>query len=213
MFFRMSIGKAVRSALGPVAPLAAGAYRRVFVDVRKVAACVPPIDGLLLDVGGGDGAILNSLLDLQPALRVTAVDIAPAIGQLIRKDLRARVDLRPATSVRQYIEQRGESPRAVLVSDVMHHVRPIDRVGLVRDLLDSFGDNRPVLIVKDIVPQGFRSAFAFWADRNISGDKAVSAISPTELVDLVRSVRPDLTVESTPLLDIDYPNYLVVLRG
>lgn len=185
----------------------------MFVDVRKVAACVPPVDGLLLDVGGGDGAILNSLLDRQPALRVTAVDIAPAIGQSIRKDLRSRVDLRPATSVRQYIQQGGEPPRAVLVSDVMHHVQPVDRGDLIRDLLECFGDNPPVLVVKDVVPQGIRSAFAFWADRNISGDKAVSPIGPTALVDLVRSVRPDLSVESTPLLDIDYPNYLVVLRG
>jgi hypothetical protein len=213
MFFRMSIGKAVRGALGPVAPLAARVYRGVFVDIRKVAACVPPVDGLLLDVGGGDGAILNPLLDLQPALRVTAVDIAPSIGQFIRKDLRPRVDLRPATSVRQYIQQGGESPRAVLVSDVMHHVQPVDRVDLIRDLFDCFGDNPPVLVVKDIVPHGFRSAFAFWADRNISGDKEASAIGPMELVDLVRSVRPNLSVESTPLLNIDYPNYLLVLRG
>jgi 2-polyprenyl-3-methyl-5-hydroxy-6-metoxy-1,4-benzoquinol methylase len=194
-------------------PVAGAVYRRVFVDIRKVAASVPvmPQGALVLDVGGGDGAILNPLLDLQPSLRVIAVDIAPEIGQFIRPDLRDRVDLQPATSVRDYIDAGGEAPSAVLISDVFHHVPPPQRNQLVTDLFDVFGDRPPCIVVKDIVPQGARSWLAFWADRNISGDRQVSAISPAELVSLFASVRTDVRVESRALVAFDYPNYCLVI--
>jgi hypothetical protein len=184
----------------------------VFVDVKKVAAHFPPLpqDSLLLDVGGGDGAILNPLLDRQPTLRVTAVDIADSIGLAIRPDLRPRVDVRPSTSVRDYIDGGGEAPTAVFLSDVFHHVPPKQRAELVRDVIDAFGSRAPVVIVKDIVPQGFRSALAFWADRNISGDRAVRPIGPMELTGLFRNARLELEPRATGLVDVDYPNYMLV---
>jgi hypothetical protein len=101
----------------------------------------------------------------------------------------------------------------VFLSDVFHHVPPAQRAELIRDVLDVFGPHTPVVVVKDIVPQGARSALAFWADRNISGDRAVQAISPAELARLMREADPRLTAEPTNLLDEDYPNYLVVFRG
>ena len=202
MLRQMSIGSVARRALGPAFPIAGAAYRRVFVDVKKVAGCVPtlPEGSLLLDIGGGDGAILNPLLDLQPTLRVTAVDIAPVIGQWVRPDLRDRVELRPATSVRDYIDGGGEAPAAVFLSDVFHHVPPPNRAELARDIMDVFRDRPPVVIVKDIVPTGARSRLAFWADRNISGDRAVTPISPGQLTTLLQSVAPNLGVQSTALL-------------
>ena len=51
---------------------------------------------------------------------------------------------------------------------------------------------------------------AFWADRNISGDRGVQAIAPAECVDLVRSVWPDAQVATTALADRDFPNYCLV---
>ncbi|MCW2681159.1 MAG: hypothetical protein JWM62_2560 [Frankiales bacterium] len=210
----MSIGTAARRTLGPLFPLAGRAYRRVFVDVRKVAAAVPelPHGAVLLDVGGGDGEILNHLLDRQPGLRIVALDLAAVIGTALRPDLRPRVDLRPGTSVRAYLDAGGEAADAVLLSDVFHHVPPVDREQLVRDVLDAFGGNPPLLVVKDIVPAGVRSGLAFWADRNISGDRGVQAIGPAELTDLVCGVRPDLVVSPTGLLDVDAPNYCLVFR-
>ena len=73
----------------------------------------------------------------------------------------------------------------VLLSDVFHHVPIEHREQLVRDVLESFRGKPPILVVKDIVPAGLRSWLAFWADRNISGDRGVSAISPAELNTLV----------------------------
>ena len=101
----------------------------------------------------------------------------------------------------------------VFMSDVLHHVPPEDRVQLIRDALESFGGKPPLLVVKDIVPEGFRSWLAFWADRNISGDRGVTPISPAALVDLVQEVRPDLVVSATNLIELDFPNYCLVFRG
>jgi hypothetical protein len=182
------------------------------MDVRKVAQTIPvlPDGALLLDVGGGDGAILNPLLDLQPRLRITSVDIAPTIGQLVRPDLRERITFHPGKSVRQYIDEGGEAPTAVFISDVFHHVRPQLREDLIRDLLDVFGSEPPFIMVKDLVPQGARSRLAFWADRNISGDREVSAISPAELTNLIRGVDPSLSVRATGLVNLDFPSYLLI---
>ncbi len=208
----MSLGSLARATLGPLFPVVGAAYRRLFVDVAKVAAALPVFESPLLDVGGGDGAVLNPLLDRQPWLRVTAVDLAPVIGQSIRADLRPRVDLRAGTSVREYIASGGSPPGAALLSDVLHHVRPEDRLQLVRDVLEAFQDRPPVIAVKEIVPQGVRSACAFWADRNISGDRGVTALSPSELLDLMHAADGRLRSTVTPLLDVDRPNYCVVFH-
>ena len=209
----MTIGNRARALLGPAFPVAGNAYRRVFVDVRKVAAAIPDLgpDAVLLDVGGGDGAILNALLDRQPTLRVVAVDLADPIGTMLRPDLAPRVrTLRAGTSVAQLHEREPKAYRAALLSDVLHHVPEFDRPALIRDVLTALGDGDRTLIVKDLIPQGARSALAFWADRFISGDRGVAAVSPSACVDLVRGVWPEAQVTQTRLADEDYPNYCLV---
>jgi 2-polyprenyl-6-hydroxyphenyl methylase/3-demethylubiquinone-9 3-methyltransferase len=210
----MSVGQLARRVLGPAFPVAGSAYRRVFVDVRKVASCIPRLDGgsTLLDIGIGDGSITNPLLDWQPDLRVIGVDLAAGIGSYLRPDLRDRVELHPETSVAELVADGPLDIAAAFMADVLHHVPPPERAGLLKDVLAAFGDRPRVLVVKDIVPQGVRSAAAFWADRNISGDRDVAAIGPAETVALVRSVWPGCTVETTALQEIDYPNYCLVFR-
>lgn len=218
---RVSVGGQVRALLGPVFPIAGNAYRRVFVDVRKVAAAIPDLgpDAVLLDVGGGDGAILNPLLDRQPTLRVVAVDLAEQVGSMVRPDLRDRVTMHSGTSVAELTAaRRGAAEQgarqapftAALLSDVLHHVPPGERRQLIVDVLHALGAGPRTLIVKDLVPQGARSALAFWADRNISGDRDVEAIAPGACVELVRSVWPGAQVATTGLADVDYPNYCLV---
>lgn len=208
----MSVGRAVRDLMGPAFPLAGRVYRRVFVDVRKVADHVPELgqDALLLDVGTGDGEILNHVLDRQPTVRVVALDTITDVGGWLRPDLAHRVSLRPGTLVADYVRDDGPPVDAALLSDVVHHVPQESRPQLFRDVLAAFGDHPPVVIVKDIIPFGARSAFAFWADRNITGDKGVRAVGPAELVDIVRSVWPEARVRSTGLERVDNPNYCLV---
>jgi hypothetical protein len=209
----MSAGTAARRLLGPLFPVAGAVYRRVFENIDKVASAVPslPHGSLLLDVGGGDGALLNPLLRLQPTLRATLVDIAPIVGGFLRADVRGRVELRPGTSVRDYIDSGGEAPAAVLMADVFHHLAPSIRLDVIRDVCDVFGENPLLVIVKDVQPTGLRARTAFWADRYVSGDRGVTPIELAEVVDLFRSIRPDIVASPTTLLAHDHPNYCVVL--
>lgn len=211
----MPVGATARRVLGPAFPAIGAAYRRVFVDVRKVAAAIPNLgpEAILLDVGGGDGAILNHLLDIQPALRVVAVDLAGDIGQMIRADLADRVELRPQTSVADWVAEDHPAVTAAFLSDVLHHVPRDQHEGLVADIVAAFRGRPVTLIIKDIIPAGTRSKAAFLADWYISGDRAARPISPVELVDLVGRVLPGATVEVTGLSRVDYPNYCLVFRG
>ena len=210
----MSVGQVARRALGPAFPIAGSAYRRVFVDVRKVASCIPVLPGgsTMLDVGIGDGSITNPLLDLQPDLRIVGVDLAQDIGSSLRDDLRDRVELHPATSVAGLVAAGAREFSAAFMADVLHHVPPSARQELVADVLSAFGDGPRTLIIKELVPQGVRSRVAFWADRNISRDPCVEPIGPAATVTLVRSVWAASTVEVTELQHVDFPNYCLVFR-
>jgi hypothetical protein len=208
----MSVGQVARRALGPAFPVAGAAYRRIFVDVRKVAECIPALPGgsVLLDVGIGDGSITNHLLDLQPDLRVIGVDLAPSIGSFIREDLRDRVELHPATSVAEIVAAGLPEISAASMADVLHHVPPDARPGLVTDILSAFGDRPKTLIVKDMLPHGPRAVAAFWADRHISQDDCVEPLGPAAVVSLVRSVWAESKVAVTDLQRVDYPNFCLV---
>lgn len=210
----MSAGTLARSALGPLFPLVGSAYRRAFVDIGKVAQVVPrlPDGALLLEVGAGDGAVLDRILARQPALRAVALDLAPDICGWVQPERLSRVTVRSATSVREYAAQ-GESPDAVLLADVFHHVPPPERAQLVREVLAVFGDKPPLVVVKDVDLGGLRSRAAFWADRYISGDRGVVPMPPGPLTEMMLAADPGLQVETTTLYDVDRPNYCLIFRG
>jgi hypothetical protein len=210
----MSIGAFARRALGPLFPMAGAFYRALFENVERVSEALPtvPPGGLLLDVGGGDGALLNPILEEQRTIRAVLIDVAPTVGGFVGADVRARVELRPSTSVRDYIDSGGERPAVVLVADVFHHVDPSLRLPLIRDLFDLF-DDKPMIAVKDVEPKGLRARLGFAADRYISGDRNVNPIRQADLIDLFREVRPDIRCETTALSDEDPPNYCLVFSA
>ena len=81
----MAIGPTIRRLLPAKAELvAARLYRRIFVDLKKVAMTLAGSlqrDARLLDIGGGDGDLLNHLLSARSDIRVDMVDIAGTIGR------------------------------------------------------------------------------------------------------------------------------------
>lgn len=204
----VSLGTVARRVLGPAFPVVGTAYRRLFVNVDDVARAIPqlPDGGLLLDVGGGDGSMLNPILARQPTIRATLIDVAPTVGAFLKPANNERVTLSPATSVRDYINAGGEPPSLVLLADVFHHVPPADRRGLIRDLFDVFGDTAPLIAVKDVEPHGLRAAAGFWADNHISGEPTWP-IGQDDLFALFREANPDVGEDRTCLYAKDRPNY------
>jgi trans-aconitate methyltransferase len=189
------------------------AYRAFFVDLAQVAASFPPLPryARVLEVGGGDGQLLNALLARFPDAHATMIDIAPELGGALAPALLARVDLLPNTSVREYAARGRPQPDVITVCDVVHHIPPEHRVRFFADLRELIGPTT-MLVVKDIRPGTPRAYLSYLADRYISGDRNTSLLDEAALEALVKSAIPGLAAERTPLYDRDAPNYAIVFR-
>ncbi len=211
----MSLGALARRVLGPrFFRAAANAYRAVFTNIDALATALSeqiPRDAFVVDVGGGDGAPIGALLRRRPDLSALMLDLAPAIGVAIDEGVRARVVLRPGTDVRAYLDAGGRHPDAVVVSDVLHHVDPSVREAFFTDLRDLMAPGT-IGIIKDVEPKGMRAALSVFADKYVSGDRNVSAVSRELLRRYVDEWLGDVDVWETPLYGVDAPNYAIAIR-
>lgn len=210
----MSLGSVARTILGDrYFPIVGRWYRGLFVDLTKVAASFPPVPpgATILDIGGGDGELINELLDLYPDSTVTMVDPSPRLGSALRQDLREMVVLKPSTTVHEYATT-GKAPDFILVSDVLHHVPVEARAGFFADIRGLLGGKHATLIIKDLEPGYMRTHLGFLSDRIVSGDRNVNMISQRAATMLVTESFPGATVESTNLFSVDAPNYALVFH-
>jgi hypothetical protein len=209
----MTIGQIARRVLGDRwFPVAGAWYRALAVDLEKVASEMPiPRAGeVILDVGGGDGALLDRYLARHSTAKATMVDLNATIGISLSASSRQRVELLPGTSILQYAQLGRPVPSLVLVSDVIHHVPQSDRLRFFGDIKDLLAGNRARLVVKDVQPGSLRAAWCWASDRFISGDRNVKLIGVAEMVQLVRCAFPGAAYEETPLIHCDSPNYCLV---
>jgi len=193
-------------------PIFGSWYRAVFVDLEKVVDSLPPLNPQtrVLDIGGGDGEMINILLARHPDLDITMIDRNPRLGLFLTPESRKRVRLMPSTSLRDYAATQHEAPDLVMVSDVIHHVPVDSRAAFFADLRLVVADRPTTLVVKDVEPGSFRSHLSLWADRYISGDRQVRLIGRDELTALVKQAFPAARVRSTKLFDVDRPNYSLI---
>ncbi|MGH7745799.1 MAG: class I SAM-dependent methyltransferase [Candidatus Dormibacteria bacterium] len=226
---RTEIGEAgvFRMALGPIARRVLGKrlfhrisphYRRIFVDLSEVARTLDdhiPVGAHVLDVGGGDGACLNALLERRTDLSATLIDLSPTIGDSLAIDIRLRVKLLPKTSMRRFLADPERSRfQVVLISDVLHHVPSSDRAEFFSDLHHLIDSASPaILVVKDVETFGLRANWSFLADRYISGDRNVRLLSRQEVIGHVQTHCDARTVVETALYETDAPNYSLVFAA
>jgi 2-polyprenyl-3-methyl-5-hydroxy-6-metoxy-1,4-benzoquinol methylase len=206
----VSLGRIARKVLGDRwFPAVGELYRSLFVDLDLAVEMMPspPRGALVLDVGGGDGALLGRYLRRFPDARAAMLDLCPRIGIGLPPECRERVQLFPSTSLAAYAAQDRPKPDVLLVCDVVHHVPRADRARFFLDLRDLLRGHPAALVVKDIEPGTARATAAFLADRYISGDRSVSPAPSEEVVALVRSAFPDASSRATQLLTFDSPNY------
>ena len=202
----MSLGSAIRGVLGRELSHRVGHYYRAFfVDLEKVAqalsASIPP-DARVLDVGGGDGYVVDLLLTKRPDIRVTMTDIAPEIGSFIRAANRDRVTLMPGTDVGT-VEGRFD---VITVADVVHHVPAVHRPAFFDTLsVVAHRTGAKTVLVKDIEPGNLRALLSLWGDLYITCDKGVSLVE-SEAVGIPGFERAETTMP-------DFPNYCVTFAA
>ena len=205
----MSLGQMARGILGPrFFPVVGRGYRAMFVDLQRVCSTLPtlPAGSHLLDVGGGDGALLNYLLRRFEHLSVTMIDIDQKIGWSVEPSLRNRIEILTETTLRQYKAIKNRPVNFVLLCDVMHHIPILEREAFFSELRDVM-DPHTSLIIKEVEPGSFRSQLSYLADRYLSGDKHVTLVSRKDLLTLVLRFFPTHQVLETALFESDRPNY------
>jgi 2-polyprenyl-3-methyl-5-hydroxy-6-metoxy-1,4-benzoquinol methylase len=209
----MTVGQTARRLLGPRGfSCASRIYRRVFVDLSKVAAAIGPLESgaRVLDIGGGDGHLVNRLLELNPGVRVSMIDIASSVGNQVSDTYRDRVAVFPGVSVAEYARQRPIPPDVILVSDVLHHIPSAERRSFFEDIRDLMAGQTCRLILKDMEPGHLRTYLSGLADRYVSGDKRVQFPSRRAVTDLVQAVFPGARCSETDLFCRDRPNYCLI---
>ncbi len=209
----MTVGSFVRRLLGErLFAAVSTVYRGFFINFDRVVSHFPEMGRgtTIVDVGGGDGAIHNTLLPEHPDARATIVDIAPSIGTFLEPDVRDRVTLVAGTTLDEYATQTVERPDWVLISDVIHHIPVDERTTFVRSVCSFIGDSDCTVIIKDVQPGGFRARLAWFADRYISGDRNVSFLTANDMETLVSAELPGFSSRHTGLLEDDGLNYCLI---
>ena len=211
----MPLGRAIRTVLGERGSRVAGrAYRAIFADMDKVAEAIAaqiPAGAHVLDVGGGDGALVDLLLRLRPDIRVTTIDVAPVVGQWIDAAHAARVERLPATPLAAYLASGRPLPDVLLLTDVMHHVPVAQRESFLASIGELMRRARSAkVIVKDVEPGHFRARLGILSDRYVTGDRGVSLVSRSDLVAAMKRAVGDVRWSETGLFASDRPNYALV---
>jgi 2-polyprenyl-6-hydroxyphenyl methylase/3-demethylubiquinone-9 3-methyltransferase len=165
----------------------AALYRAFFFDLedyKRQLRAWAPAPTRILEVGCGEGAVTEVLVDLHSGAQITAIDITPSVGRLYRGPC-DRVDFRQVTVQEVARELPGQFD-LVIISDVIHHVPEAIR----SELLDAVRRSlRPggALILKDWEP---RRTLIHWicraCDRWLTGDR-VSHLTPEQMRALLSS--------------------------
>lgn len=211
----MKVGPAVRNLLPTSAERKASRlYRSVFVDLAKVAVVLSPTlpaNAFVLDIGGGDGDLLNHVLEMRPDVRVAMVDIADSVGKFLNPRYSGRVELYPGTAIEDHILEFAGRYDAALISDVMHHIPEGRRAGFLLSVAKALRPGAQML-VKDVQPGHPIARLGLFCDKYLSGDRGVALISAEQLCELSRAALAQHTAREIGLLKVDRPNYLVQLR-
>ena len=211
----MSPGQFARRILGERFEVVGKFYRGLFVDMNKVVEVFChelPSGAHCLDVGGGDGLVAALILRRRPDVRITLIDIAPAVGGFIEQEFAHRVHLRPRTAVADLIDT-GELFDAVIMADVIHHVPPAARAGFFADLAKLCRSAKcRFLLIKDVQPGSVRARLAVLSDHYVTGDKGVELATRSDLEKALSEAFGRERIEAFDFSLPDPPNFCLITR-
>lgn len=211
----MNLGQICRKTIGiKKFRIAAHYYRKFFFNIDAFVKSLPAFKDAasILDIGGGDGEIINQILRFNPSLRVVMLDIAQNVGEFIDPIYERNVTRLSKCSLTQYLNSNLYSqPDCILLADVLHHVPERERESFVSTIL-SMLQLETYLIVKEIEPVGGIAKLSVLADKYISGDRKVALMSQQRLVNLVETIDKQIVYTETRLFSLDRPNYSIIFK-
>lgn len=176
----MPVGPFIRGLLGPLERPASDAYRSVFVDLDELTAEIGrtrPTARRILEIGCGEGAVTERLVELYPEAEILAIDVTPRLGRMFRGDA-TRVRFRQV----QAETIASEAPAAfdlVLLCDVLHHVPVHSRASILAAAARALADGG-TFFFKDWAPsRTIIHVLVSATDRFITGDD-VSYVSEAQ---------------------------------
>ena len=118
----MAIGPTIRQLLGPLEKPISDLYRGIFIDltalVNQIKEWVPASN--ILELGCGEGAVVERLVIAYPDAKITGIDINPRVGRMFPDDLKC-VAFKQQT-IKKFAIENSSSIDLLIISDVMHHI-------------------------------------------------------------------------------------------
>lgn len=168
----MGVGAVIRRLFGRHEHRVSEFYRSLFFDLDayadQIAAWVPHAK-YILEVGCGEGAVTERLVQRYPDANITGIDITPRVGRLFRGS-RDRVSFAEAT-VQEIAASTPGAFDLAIISDVIHHVPLDQRVAVLRSTQRALAPDG-VLIFKEWERTASPIHWAtYGSDRWITGDR------------------------------------------
>lgn len=211
----MSVGSAVRGALGRFEPAAIRGYRGMFIDLDALAttiASVTPRARRILEIGCGDGAMAAALRRVLPDAEILGLDpAAPSPGRMYDGD-RSGVQFR-AVSTGELLTERPEPFDLILIVDVIHHVAESEREQVLREAAELTAPGGTIALKEWELRPGLANSAAFFADRWVSGDSTVRFMARPELDRMIARALPGWSVSSESHVPPRRANLLLTLRA
>jgi len=149
------------------------AFNRAMTDYSALSSCAVLLSydfsGVrsIVDVGGGCGTLLTSILLMYPSMRGTLFDIAPVIAAA-EQSLKAHPCRERCTMVSgNFLDCVPRDFDAYLMSSVIHDWDDERAIKILQNCRRSMGQQSRVLLVEFIVPAGGKKSFSKLLDLNM----------------------------------------------
>lgn len=183
----MPIGPFVRQIFGPYERSISELYRSIFVDlnalVHQIREWTTAVN--ILELGCGEGAIVERVVKEFPKAYITGIDIVPGVGRMFQGD-RKRVTFKQQ-AINDFTAENLGAFDLLLVCDIMHHI-PWELHKEI--LMDARKTLKPgsCLVLKDWARSLTIIHFlCYFSDRYITGDR-IRYKSTDELRALIEDV-------------------------
>jgi cyclopropane fatty-acyl-phospholipid synthase-like methyltransferase len=207
---------AARRAWGSFAGLGAGT--RAFLLARMAVAPLGPmgpelqeLEGRILSLGCGHGAVDRYIAEVNPGVRIEGVDLderrVREAAATAHRAPRVRVEVADVTT-----HDAGEGYDGALAIDVLHHV-PADAHGDIAAALHRALKPGGLVLVKEMAPQPRRQyLWNRFHDRIVAGPEPIHCRMPDDMASVLRD--SGFTIERVRRLRRlrIYPQYLVLAR-